>query len=215
MELSRRFELPVYYGYDMNDAEQVLKRALEGRYKDDQIRNETTTSTECFEIIGHNSEAIFTVYPLAIENIVIDPEARANCNECMGVKKMMCPLEIGYENVHSLEESRKFINRFDHAFLVSTDLPDVDDPQLCKAVWLDLLGVEQKLARDYGEAFAFKLPLICPFCKPSECRLSQGYCSFESYYRPLHESYNINIASICKAFPNGIAPGIYALILVK
>lgn len=214
MELSQSYGLPVYYGRDINDAEHVLKRAMAGNFEYDQNIN-SVNRMDCLEVIGINSKANFMVYPLAIDEIVIDLDARASCYECAGVKKMMCPLEIGYEHVRTLEESTSFINSYEQAFLVATDLPNVDDNQQCKSVWLDLLEIEQKLAREYGEAYAFKLPLICPFCKPAECKLGKGFCTYEGYYRPLHESYNINIGSICSNFINGVLPGIYSLVLVR
>lgn len=198
-ELSKKYEILVYYGHDIMDAESVLKKAIARKNVDKPDVGIAKNFEIDDDIKKIASESNLRLTQISINDIIIDENARKGCKFCSGDKKAICPLEIGFEKQKDIQESIKFIKEFKFAVLVSTNILDESQRQKCKKIWLSLLKIEQHLNSKYKSAFAFKLPMVCPFCKVSECKLSKGMCTFLSYYRPLHEQYNINLNSASNA----------------
>jgi hypothetical protein len=128
---------------------------------------------------------------------------------------MLCPLEIGFEEQKTLEESEQFVRSQTLAILVPADVRDESGRPGCKSLWGDLLKTEQCIDSAFNAAHAFKFPMTCPFCLPKQCRLNKGECTFPSFYRQLHEQYNINITkTMANAFGDAVPTGICSIILV-
>ncbi len=213
IELSEKYDHTVFYGNDISDATDVLKKVLNEVANQDGNREiKQTKASGRVKLERWND---FKIHYVKLEDIAIDKDARKGCFFCPDEKKDTCPIELGYEKVKSIEESNKFIDSHDFALLVGMDLLD-DNRVENKAVWLSLLKLEQLLAKEYGFSYAFRFPIICPFCKPVDCTLKKGHCVFNSYYRPLHETYNINITNTLEnIFQDCSVSQIYSLILVK
>ena len=152
---------------------------------------------------------------------MIDQHSRDGCMVCAQYKKARCPLEIGYERQRSLEEQPAFITAVSNlAYLLlhlklKTIERDSSDREDDKRRLRGLIAIESALSQEYGYAMAFKFPLVCPFCSPKDCSLAKGYCTMEKNYRPLHESYNINISeTVQQIFGENIKADLYSLILV-
>jgi methylmalonyl-CoA mutase cobalamin-binding subunit len=215
-DLAKEYGLPVYYGCDMNDATEVLERALAKipvevpeikNVEDVSIPAGLSTATEPHD---------FRLFKIRISDIVIDADARRGCSYCSGDKKRLCPLEIGYEKQKSLEESIQFVSSFKFAVMVLADIPDESHRSKCKSVWEGLLGVEQYFNSAFNSAHAFKFPMTCPFCLPKECKLQKGECMFPFLYRQLHEQYNINVPrTLANVLGDAKPTGICSIILVR
>jgi len=214
-DLANEYGLPVYYGQDVNDAAEVLEKALTGSPLEVPVVKEVEEirPAELLPAIGNHG---FRLFRIRIGDIVVDNDARSGCAGCSGDKKRLCPLEIGYEKQKSIEESIQFINSFKFAVLVITENHDDRDRSACKSIWEGLLGVEQHFASTFNTAHAFKFPMVCPFCLPKECKLHKGQCMFPFLYRPLHEQFNINITkTLVRVFGDATPTGMNAIILVR
>lgn len=219
-EFSGKYQIPVYYCKDVSQAEGVLNRAI----SNEPISIPTIITPELFK---DSDEALsiakmnnFTLYQVPIERIVVDQHSRDGCKVCSQYKKARCPLEIGYEKQRSLEESMELITNFQFGVFVVTpktesDERDNSDREDDKRRLRGLIAIESELSQRYGYAMAFKFPLVCPFCSPNDCSLANGYCTMEKNYRPLHESYNINIPKTAQQIlGENIKADLYSLILV-
>ena len=219
-EFSRKYQTPVHYCKDISQAEAVLNRAING----ESIPIPLVATPELFkgssEALNIANENDFTLYQVPVERVVIDQHSRDGCMVCAQYKKARCPLEIGYERQRSLEESQAFITGFQFGVFVVTpktenDERDSSDREDDKRRLRGLIAIESQLSQEYGYAMAFKFPLVCPFCSPKDCSLAKGYCTMEKNYRPLHESYNINISeTVQQIFGENIKADLYSLILV-
>ena len=219
-ELSEKYQMPVYYCKDVSLAESVLNRAI----SNEPISIPTILTPELFK---DSDEALsiaklnnFILYQVPIERIAVDQHSRDGCRVCSQHKRARCPLEIGYERQHSLEESMELITSFQFGVFVATpktesDERDNSDREDDKRRLRGLIAIESELNQRYGYAMAFKFPLVCPFCPPKDCSLAKGYCAMEKNYRPLHESYNINISKTAQQIlGENIKADLYSLILV-
>jgi predicted metal-binding protein len=191
--LTQRYGIPVYYGHDLNDATKVLERALERSPVEvpvvKAVQKIEIPTDLLMDVTGHG----FKLFKIRISDIVLDKNVRDGCASCSGDKRMLCPLEIGYDKQASLEESREFINRYQFAVLVLTDFHDASDRFNSKAMCEGLLRVERHFTSLYNDAHAFRLPITCPYCLPKECKLPKGECTFPYAYRQVHEQYNIDM----------------------
>jgi len=219
-EFSEKYQVPVYYCKDVSQAEGILNRAI----GNEPISIPTIITPELFkdsdEALSIANMNNFTLYQVPIERIVVDQHSRDGCKVCAQYKKVRCPLEIGYERQHSLEESMELITNFQFGVFVVTpktesDERDNSDREDDKRRLRGLIAIESALNQRYGYAMAFKFPLVCPFCSPNDCSLAKGYCTMEKNYRPLHESYNINIPKTAQQIlGENIKADLYSLILV-
>lgn len=215
-DLANEYGLPVYHGSDVNDAAEVLEKALAKiPLEVPEIKNveEISIPAGLSTATEHHG---FRLFKIKISDIVINQDARKGCSHCSGDKKRLCPLENGYEQQKSLEESHQFVSSFKFAVLVLVDIPDESDRSKCKSVWEGLLSVEQHLNSAFNSAHAFRFPMTCPFCVPKECKLHKGECMFPFVYRPLHEQYNINIPeTLANVLGDAKPTGICSIILVR
>lgn len=216
-ELAREYALPIYYGRDVSDAEAVLHKAISKAPADVPRVQEVERidpPAEFLCTVGRHSVAL---YRIGISDIVIDAHARDGCASCAGDKQKLCPLATGYEKQRPIEESKALIRGYRHAVLVvAADVPDESDRQTCKALWEALLNLEQHFAITYNDADAFRFPMTCPFCLPRECKLPKGQCVMPTFYRPLHETFSINIPKTLEnVFGDAKPTGIVSLILVR
>ena len=109
-----------------------------------------------------------------------------------------------------------FIRDYKYGILSEIEEFDYSDRVLGKKVWDQIIKFEQYFASQNNDALSFRLPIVCPFCPPKECRLPSGECQFPAYYRPLHETYNINIAeTIKRVLGDKELTGYCSIILVK
>jgi methylmalonyl-CoA mutase cobalamin-binding subunit len=214
-DLANEYGLPVYYGSDVNDAVEVLEKALAGvPVEVPEIKNVEELGIPPGLSVAQDHG--FRLCKIKISDIVINQDARKGCSQCSGDKKRLCPLEIGYEHQKPLEESRQFVNSFKFAVLVLADIPDESDRPKCKSVWEGLQSVEQHFNSAFNSAHAFKFPMTCPFCVPKECKLHKGECMFPFLYRPLHEQYNINIPeTLANVLGDAKPTGMCSIILVR
>jgi len=219
-EFSEKYQMPVYYCKDVSLAESVLNRAI----SNEPVPIPMILTPELFkdsdEILSIAKVNNFILYQVPIERIVVDQHSRDGCKVCSQHKRARCPLEIGYERQHSLEESMELITSFQFGVFVATpktesDERDNSDREDDKRRLRGLIAIESELNQRYGYAMAFKFPLVCPFCPPKDCSLAKGYCAMEKNYRPLHESYNINISKTAQQIlGENIKADLYSLILV-
>jgi methylmalonyl-CoA mutase cobalamin-binding subunit len=215
-DLSSEFGIPIHYGHDMNEAESVLNKALARSLVQAPVVKQPKEIFLESDIIASADSLKTKVYELPLAEIVVDQHARAGCSSCEGDKKENCPLEIGYEKQQSLYDSMRFVRDFKYGILVETEQFDDSDRVIGKKVWDQLLRVEQYFASRNNDALSFRLPISCPFCPPKDCRLHDGECQFPAYYRPLHETYNINIAETIKGILGDYElTGFSSIILVK
>jgi methanogenic corrinoid protein MtbC1 len=215
-DLTKEYGLPVHYGRDVTDAVAVLEKVLAGTSVEVPVVREVERLEIPPELIPVVERQGFNLYRIGIADIVIDKDARRGCSACSGDKRRLCPLENGYEDEKSLEESTGFVNRFKFAVLVMAENPDEEDRATCKSMWESLLRLEQYFDTSFNSAQAFKFAMTCPFCPPSECGLPKGECTFPYLYRQLHEQYHINVPStLVNAFGDAVPPGNCAIILVR
>lgn len=215
-DMAKEYGLPVHYGLDLTDAVVVLEKALAGTSVDVPLVREVDRLQVPLELLPVVERHGFNLFRIAIADIVIDNDARRGCSACSGDKRRLCPLEVGYEKEKSLEESADFVNSFKFAVLVMAENPDEADRPYCKLMWESLLRIEKYFDTSFNFAQAFKFAMTCPFCLPSECKLTQGECTFPYLYRQLHEQYHINIsATLANAFADANPPGNCAIILVR
>jgi len=219
--LTNRYKIPVYYCKDVSEAESVLKNALNKApiaIPDIKEPREFSGSDDISKMAKSYG---FSLYQISTDNIVIDEHARDHCLTCPPYKKERCPLEIGYEKKRSLQESKDFISEFAFGLIVVTPATDEDfkdkiDTDNDKKRWSNLIDIESAMARTFGFAYAFKFPLVCPFCSAKDCTLQKGFCTMGTYYRSLHETYNINIFETVKnIFGEDTRGDLYSLILIK
>jgi len=214
--LTREYGIPIYYGQDVNDAVEVLEKALANspvEVPEVKELKEIAIPTEISPVTDSHS---FRLFKIRIPDIAIDRDARRGCFSCSGDKKRLCPLEIGYEKQKSIEESIQFIHSFKFAVLILAEIPNENHRSKCKSLWEGLLGVEQYFNSAFNSAHAFKFPMTCPFCLPKECKLQKGECMFPFLYRQLHEQYNINIfETLANVFGDAKPTGICSIILVR
>lgn len=219
-EFSGKYQIPVYYCKDVSQAEGVLNRAISNEPISIPVITIPERFKESEEALNIANQNNFSLYQVPIERIVVDQHSRDGCKVCSQYKKARCPLEIGYEKQRSLEESMKLITNFQFGVFVVTpktesDERDNSDREDDKRRLRGLIAIESILSRKYGYALAFKFPLVCPFCSPNDCSLAKGYCLMEKNYRPLHESYNINVPKTAQQiFGEDIKADLYSLILV-
>ena len=108
-ELSLEFNLPLYYGQDINDAESVLDRAINREtialepIKDVKELRLPETVFQSFE----NQSIKFFEFP--ISQVCVDQDARKGCTICDKERKKSCPLETGFEKQKGLYESKNII----------------------------------------------------------------------------------------------------------
>lgn len=215
-DLAKEYGLAVHYGRDVTDAERVLEKALAGTSVEVPVVREAERLQVSPELVPVVERHGFSLFRIATADIVIDKNARRGCSACSGDKRRLCPLENGYEEEKSLEESIDFVNRFKFAVLVMAENPVEEDRATCKSMWESLLRLEQYFDASFNTAQAFKFAMTCPFCLPSECRLPKGECTFPYLYRQLHEQYHINIpATLANAFGDAVPLGNCAIILVR
>lgn len=193
-DLSQKFNIPIYYGRDINDAENVLSRAVASK----PVEIVDVKSVAKLPLPAANSSddlAGTDVYKIPISDIAINEGARTGCGACEGDKKKYCPLELGYEKQQKLNESKTFIKDYKYAALVLADMPeDLANRRQNKKIWEQLMSIQQVFEKTSNETMAFRYPITCPWCSLKECKLSEGECMFPAYYMPLHETYNINIS---------------------
>jgi methylmalonyl-CoA mutase cobalamin-binding subunit len=192
-DLTQRYGISVYYGHDLSDATKVLERALERSPVEVPVVKAIEKIEIPTDLLMDVDGCGFKLFKIRISDVVLDKNARDGCASCTGDKRMLCPLDVGYERQKSLEESIKFINRYQFAVLVLTDFHDVSDRFNSKAMWEGLLRVEQHFSSLYNDAYAFRLPITCPYCLPKECKLPKSECAFPYAYRQVHEQYNIDM----------------------
>lgn len=215
-ELYQEFGIPVFWGKDVGDAENVLSKAI--HY--DPIEIPTIRRVEKAHIPTNVTQTIhgqtIRAYQFPIAKIVINENSRAGCETCEGEKKENCPLENGYEKQRELSESKKFVEQYQFAVLINTNLFPYDDRIFNKKIWEQLLKIEQYFSIKNNSAYAFRYPMSCPHCPPKNCTLAKGKCMFPAYYRPVHETYSINLSDTFKNVlgEDGLS-GMSALILVK
>lgn len=214
-DLFEKYGIRIYYSFDLNDTLGVLKKALncDSIYSPKVITGSEKINN-AIEDIANKYE--FHINSLEVGDIVVDEDCRRGCEFCSGEKKLICPLEIGYEKRLTLGESHDFIKSHSKAFIVSSELIDDTNNLEAKRKWNGLIKIESELAKEYGNAICFKFPITCPFCKPQNCSLKKGYCMLPIYYRSLHETYNINITkTIEKKFGEFIGGKMYSIILCQ
>lgn len=213
----KTYGIPIYYGRDVGDAIEVLEKAVLGKPLEIPKVKQVEEIRAPAELVEKANRHSFRLFRISISEVIMNKKARSHCSGCSGDKKRLCPLEIGSEKVKSLEESMSFVNSYGHAVLVFSDYLDETDRSACKSTWEGLLSIEQYLDSAFNEAFAFKFPMTCPFCRPKDCSLLKGEgCVFPFLYRPLHEQYNINIPeTLGKVFGDGSPTGICSIILVR
>ena len=165
------------------------------------------------------SQPIKTIfeYDLVNEDTTIFDYGCGQGDDIKGLnRKKNCPLTVGYEKQKTLEESCRFINSFKFAILCVMDIPEENDRKHCKTLWYDYIELERYFDSSYNSAYAFRLPMTCPFCLPKNCRLPKGECVYPAFYRQVTETYNINVP---KTFDNIFGGkgtrSEYSIILVK
>ena len=215
-ELSREFNLPLYYGQDINDAESVLDDAINGKQiKLPPIKNvqALTLPEVVFQPIANQ---IIQFFEFPISDVCVNQKSRNGCLVCDEDRKRSCPLETGFEKQKGLEESKQLVATFKKAILIFTDGIDFEDRIICKSLWEQLISVEQYLDKMSNSILSFRYPLICPFCRSKDCTLSKGRCMYPIYYRPVPEAYNINISETIKSiFGENVLTGVCSLILIS
>ncbi len=213
---SEKYNLPLYFVQGINDADSVLLKAL----SDNPIDIPEIKKTEDFPpppaILPITAKHGIKLYKIRISDIVINKNSRKRCSACSGNRKKNCPLNLGYERQKTLEESHRFINSFKFAILSVVDIPEENDRKRCKTIWYDFIRLEQFFDSRSNSAYAFRLPMICPFCLPKDCRLPKGECVYPAFYRQVPETYNINVLkTLDNAFGGKGTGSEYSIILVK
>ena len=215
-DFSEKYTLPLYFVQGINDADSVLLKAL----SDNPIDIPEIKKIEDFPpppaISPITDKHGFKLYKIKISDIVIDENSRQRCSACSGNSKKNCPLNVGYEKQKTFEESRKFINSFKFAILCVVDIPEENDRKNCKTIWYDFMQLEQFFDSQFNGAYAFRLPMACPFCLPKDCRLPKGECVYPAFYRQVRETYNINVLKTLDNVYGGKGTvSEYSIILVK
>ena len=213
---SEKYNLPLYFVQGINDADSVLLKAL----SDNPIDIPEIKKTEDFApppvILPITDKHGFKLYKIKISDIAIDENSRQRCSACSGNRKKNCPLTVGYEKQKTLEESLRFINSFKFAILCVAKIPEENDRKDCKTIWYDFMQLEQFFDSQFNGAYAFRLPMTCPFCLPKDCRLPKGECVYPAFYRQVPETYNINVLKTLNDVIGGKGTGSeYSIILVK
>ena len=198
-DFSEKYNLPLYFVQGINDADSVLLKAL----SDNPISIPESKKTEDFPpplaISPITDKHGFKLYKIKISDIAIDKNSRQRCSACSGNRKKNCPLTSGYEKQKTLEESCRFTSSFKFAILCVVDIPEENDRKHCKTLWYDYIELERYFDSSHNSAYAFRLPMACPFCLPKDCRLPKGECVYPAFYRQVMETYNINVL---KTFDN-------------
>ena len=211
-DLSRAYGLRVYYGQDLNDAGDTIRKALAGEKVAVPKTKQLNKIALLQESLIRKSYSI-EFYNIPIVDIIIDDNARIGCLACEGDKKTLCPLEVGFELQKPIKESREYIGRFKQAIIAICEFPSGDRRE-AKILWENMLLAEREIAKNANEVVGFRLPMTCPLCPPHGCTIPRGKCMFPAYYRPTHESCNINMTrTLEQSFGPDYPKGIYALIL--
>jgi len=214
-ELGETYGVPTYYGRDATEAIDVLNRALAGKPRPvGQTQAIKPRSLPDF-LIDIGKQWGIELFDLPVRDIQLSSSACSGCSTCPPAKKNKCPLELGFEQEHSVDESREFLAGFTGAALVKAGLPDMEDIQSHRELWNILLEIEYWLEKQYNRAFGFRFPIPCPFCSEPNCTLAKGYCQNEHVYRSIPETYLIDIPGTVKsALGQDELTGMFSVILV-
>ena len=188
-----------YYCRNLQNADAVLEMALNNDLPDPPLKGHGILLSPEGELamIALRQDLAFFSAPLSLVSLTDVP--RPGCGNCPGKKDLTCPLAQGYAKEKGMETSRAFINTFTEAFLICAPAIDMNHlPEkrlLCLDAWETLLEIEALLKKEWNRVFSFKFPVKCPFCAPEECMMPHGFCRHPHLLRPLHEEFNIHMAS--------------------